>query len=92
MTLPLVQKPRHGDEIAEKSGDSLIASFQLQNYHDELEEKINEIIDAFKSGNGTPEGNVVGKISDTYRRLDGGALTSFYVKESGTGNTGWVAK
>jgi hypothetical protein len=25
-------------------------------------------------------------------RSDGGAGTSFYVKESGTGNTGWVSK
>ncbi len=31
-------------------------------------------------------------IGSTYRRKDGGAGTSFYVKESGTGNTGWVAK
>ena len=27
-----------------------------------------------------------------YSRTDGGAGTSLYVKESGTGNTGWVAK
>lgn len=43
---------------------------------------------------GTPEGQagqeaVVGSIR---LRDDGGAGTTFYVKESGTGNTGWVAK
>ena len=38
----LVQKPRHGDEIAEKAGDSLIASTQMQNYLDEIEQKIND--------------------------------------------------
>jgi len=43
-------------------------------------------------GAGSPEGVVTAGIGSTYRRRDGGAGTSFYVKESGTGNTGWVAK
>lgn len=43
-------------------------------------------------GTGTPEANLVAAIGSTFRRLDGGAGTSFYVKESGTGNTGWVGK
>lgn len=44
-------------------------------------------------GTGTPEGAVVGNVGDSYRRRDGGASTSFYVKESGVGtNTGWAAK
>lgn len=44
------------------------------------------------SGNGTPEGAVTAPVGSDYRRLDGGASTSYYVKESGSGNTGWVAK
>ena len=44
------------------------------------------------SGYGTPEAAVVAEIGSIYLRTDGGASTSFYVKESGTGNTGWVAK
>jgi len=44
------------------------------------------------SGTGTPEGNVEAGIGSIFRRTDGGAATSFYVKESGTGKTGWVAK
>lgn len=44
------------------------------------------------NGKGTPEGAITAPIGSRYRRTDGGALTSFYVKESGTGNTGWVAK
>jgi hypothetical protein len=43
-------------------------------------------------GAGTPEGAVTAGIGSTWRRTDGGAGTSFYVKESGTGNTGWVGK
>lgn len=42
--------------------------------------------------NGTPESMVSAAIGSTAVRLDGGASTTFYVKQSGTGNTGWVAK
>ncbi|NBU72072.1 MAG: hypothetical protein EBS53_11610 [Bacteroidetes bacterium] len=40
----------------------------------------------------SPEGAVTAPIGSLYSRINGGAGTSFYVKESGTGNTGWVAK
>lgn len=43
-------------------------------------------------GAGSPEGVVSAAVGSTYRRTDGGAGTCFYVKESGAGNTGWVAK
>jgi hypothetical protein len=43
-------------------------------------------------GTGSPEGVVTAPVGSTFRRTDGGAGTSFYVKESGAGNTGWVAK
>jgi hypothetical protein len=43
-------------------------------------------------GSGTPEGNVTAAVGSLYQRTDGGAGTSLYVKESGSGNTGWVAK
>jgi hypothetical protein len=44
------------------------------------------------AGSGSPEGVVTAAVGSTYRRSDGGMLTSFYVKESGSGNTGWVGK
>jgi len=43
-------------------------------------------------GSGTPEGAVTAPVGAVFHRTDGGAATSFYVKESGSGNTGWVAK
>lgn len=43
-------------------------------------------------GYGTPESNVTAGIGSIYMRIDGGAGTSFYIKESGSGNTGWVGK
>lgn len=43
------------------------------------------------SGVGTPEANIAAGIGSLYLRTDGGTDTSVYRKESGTGNTGWVA-
>jgi len=44
------------------------------------------------SGTGSPESVVTAPIGSLYSRLDGGASTTLYVKQSGTGNTGWAAK
>jgi len=44
------------------------------------------------SGTGSPESVVTAGVGSLYLRTDGGASTSLYVKESGTGNTGWVGK
>lgn len=46
----------------------------------------------FTSGNGSPEGVIVAPQGSMYTREDGGAATTLYIKESGIGNTGWVAK
>ena len=43
-------------------------------------------------GSGSPESVVTAPVGAVYHRTDGGAGTSFYVKESGTGNTGWISK
>jgi hypothetical protein len=45
-----------------------------------------------EQGTGSPEGVLTANVGTIYQRLDGGAGTTLYVKESGTGNTGWVAK
>lgn len=44
------------------------------------------------TGAGTPEGAVTAGVCSIFLRTDGGAATTLYVKESGAGNTGWVAK
>jgi len=41
-------------------------------------------------GSGTPEAAVTAPVGSIFQRSDGGAGTSFYVKQSGTGNTGWA--
>lgn len=43
------------------------------------------------TGTGTPEGAQVGAVGDLFCRTDGGAGTTLYIKESGAGNTGWIA-
>lgn len=44
------------------------------------------------TGAGSPEGSVTAPVGSLYTRTDGGAGTTLYVKESGSGNTGWVGK
>jgi hypothetical protein len=44
------------------------------------------------TGNNTPEGAITASVGSLFLRTNGGAGTTLYVKESGAGNTGWVAK
>lgn len=46
----------------------------------------------WRQGTGSPEGVVTAPPGSFYSNTSGGAGASFWVKESGTGNTGWVAK
>lgn len=43
-------------------------------------------------GTGSPQGVVTAPAGSIYLNTSGGASTTIWVKESGTGNTGWVAK
>lgn len=43
------------------------------------------------AGSGTPEGVVTAPIGSIYQRTNGGTGTAAYIKETGAGNTGWVA-
>lgn len=44
------------------------------------------------AGAGSPEGVVTAVRGSLFTRTDGGASTTLYVKESGSGNTGWIPK
>lgn len=44
------------------------------------------------SGVGSPEGVVTAVVGSLYTRTDGSTGTTLYIKETGTGSTGWVAK
>lgn len=43
------------------------------------------------NGVGTPEGAITASVGSVFLRVDGSTGTVLYVKESGTGNTGWTA-
>jgi hypothetical protein len=43
------------------------------------------------SGVGTPENQVSARVSSLFLRTDGGQATVVYYKETGVGNTGWLA-
>lgn len=45
-----------------------------------------------QTGTGSPESVVTAPVGSLYLRTDGGAGTTLYVKQSGSGNTGWTAK
>lgn len=46
---------------------------------------------SWTKGTGSPEGVVTAPVGSFYSRTDGATNTATYRKESGTGNTGWVA-
>jgi hypothetical protein len=43
------------------------------------------------SGSGSPSGVVSAPVGTLYLRTDGGSGSTLYIKESGSGNTGWTA-
>lgn len=45
---------------------------------------------AFTAGSGSPESVVTATVGSLYLRTDGAGGTCLYVKETGSGNTGWV--
>lgn len=42
------------------------------------------------SGSGTPEGAITAPVGSLFLRSNGSTGTTFYIKETGSGNTGWV--
>lgn len=83
--------------------DQVVTRLQLPEAKDPaMQEAFRRVLDAVHalqeraqfpySGTGSPEGVVTASVGALYTRTDGGAGTTLYVKESGTGSTGWVAK
>ena len=73
------------------AGSSIRASDLNENF-DQVLYLAQETANTVTKGTGSPEGVVTATVGSLYTRTDGGANTTLYVKESGTGNTGWVAK
>ena len=90
----MAQKPSY---IPQRLPDKLQDDLELQPFFSQLLTAIRVFSEKFRDVNitpltGTPEGNLVGLVGDLALRTDGGANTTLYVKESGTGSSGWAAK
>jgi hypothetical protein len=59
---------------------------------DALYQPLASVLSMLHTGTGSPESVLTATVGHIYLRSDGGASTTLYVKESGSGNTGWVAK
>lgn len=67
--------------------------WSAEEHRRKLAESINAVMDRIPlRGSGDPEGAIAASVGTLYTRTDGGTGTTLYVKESGTGTTGWVAK
>lgn len=64
----------------------------LQNYGLQLKDQAGNNPVYIRQASGSPEESYAAPVGSLYLRTDGGEDTTLYVKESGTGNTGWVAK
>ena len=60
--------------------------------NNDFKETLGQTNVAVITGTGSPDGTFVAPVGSIFIRTDGGSSTTLYVKESGTGNTGWVAK
>ena len=59
---------------------------------EQLRKAMLDLCEHHREGEGSPEGVVAAPVGTTYTRSDGTPGATFYVKESGTGDTGWAAK
>ena len=82
-----------GDVVTFSRSSNVVGSIAVYTAGGVLKTEYNtSLTTGLLSGNGSPEGVVTAGVGSTYTRFDGGANTTLYVKESGTGNTGWVFK
>jgi hypothetical protein len=61
------------------------------NNHFEFKKNSDATVVGIIKGTGDPEGVITANAGSIFLRTDGSALSTFYVKQSGAGNTGWAA-
>jgi hypothetical protein len=83
---------RHLHTIRSEAGDQL-HGFTLRGTSPALylHDTSSDLVPAIMSGAGDPEGAVVAAVSSLWLRNDGSTNTALYIKQTGTGNTGWAA-
>lgn len=78
------------DFVARFTGDDGKATLDFQSYIDALTRRVNELSPIF--GTGSPEGSVVANECQWYVDTAEAAGGGIYIKESGSGDTGWVKR
>lgn len=86
----LTNSLRDGNDQAVPAWQGMIDGPIVDGFNKIGDAAINGTIDV--SNTNFPEGNYVANPGSRYYRSTGGASTTLYVKESGVGKTGWVAK
>ena len=83
-----------GDMFMVRSGATIgdVWEYRAQPGGNDWVKIINRWSPPMYSGVGSPNGVISAGVGALYTRTDGGANTTLYVKESGVGNTGWIAK
>lgn len=78
--------------LADDSGgaDLFAANFYFANAASGVRDSTG--VSTMRFGTGSPEGSVTAAPGSLFLNLSGGTGTTLYVKESGIGDTGWVAK
>lgn len=79
-------------QLAGGAGGTLFSSDSDITWYDDPDISSGSPTASLKVGSGSPEGVVSARVGSIYLRTNGGAGTCLYVKESGTGNTGWSPK
>jgi hypothetical protein len=67
-----------------------LATEEFNTWMEQITEAVNNI--APLTGTGTPEGSVVASVGRWYVDTNAVAGTGIYFKETGDGDTGWVAR
>ena len=89
-----------GINISTPTGNEVAIGTNFNNYVIELNGVQGQIVtfnsfgtnvDTF-TGTATPEGSIIASMGSLFINKNGGAGTTLYVKQSGSGNTGWVGK
>lgn len=75
-------------EIRAGSGIPAVAAFSASGIH----AGASASAPFWRSGSGSPEGAIAAPVGSLYSRTDGGVGTALYVKQSGSGTTGWAPK
>lgn len=92
MRLPYLVDEQHKREELQANFDALSTLSPAAGITDVDVTALRRLSALIKSGTGSPENAVDAPVGTLYLQTDGGAGTTLWVKESGTGDTGWDSK